>query len=94
MLERDPQRTLRAIEIRRRALDRGLDNLFRPSDVMKYEDSLDSARSRDLVRLSTEFFPEYLRWAEYVFGNLLELYWALEKRGEVDPIFRTKIGPC
>ena len=61
---------------------------------MKYEDSLDSARSRDLVRLSTEFFPEYLRWAEYVFGNLLELYWALEKRGEVDPIFRTKIGPC
>ncbi|MFA4907151.1 MAG: hypothetical protein WC602_02690 [archaeon] len=87
LLEEDITRTVEAIRIRKSAIDRGLQSLFRPAPIVFVEESFEQTRSHGLVRLATEFLPEYLRWAEHVFGNLIEVYWSLRKRGGVDGKF-------
>jgi len=87
VLESDKDRTIQAVANRRLALDRGIDNLFRPSKVVLEEESLNHGQSQGFVRLATEFFPEYLRWAEHVFGNLIEVYWSIKKKGGVEGSF-------
>jgi hypothetical protein len=87
LLEQDKARTVAAIRNRGVALNRGIENLFRPSPVVFFEESLDHTQSRGLIRLATEFLPEYLRWAEHIFGNLIEVYWSVCKRGGVDGKF-------
>jgi hypothetical protein len=88
LLERDVSRTFDAINVRTAALDRGIENLFRQSQVVLYEDVLShNVSPRELLRLATEFLPEYLRWAEHIFGNLLQVLWSVHKRGGVEGRF-------
>jgi hypothetical protein len=92
LLEEDQERTIQAIKSRRIPLNRGMDNLFRPSRVIDEEKAFSQRQSLGVVRLATEFFPEYLRWVEHVFGNLIEVYWAIKKRGGVDGGFGLRGG--
>lgn len=87
ILEDDVARTLQGIQARRKAIDRGIDSLFRISETVWTEEPLSGGTSRTLVRLFSDFFPEYLRWTEHVFGNLVEVFWAVCKRGGVDGRF-------
>ncbi len=87
ILEQDKERTIRAIKIRGDTLSRGMQNLFRPSPALYVETSIRSTISQGLVELATKFLPEYLRVAEHVFGNLLEVYWSVIKRKGVEGNF-------
>jgi hypothetical protein len=81
VLEGDRDRTIEVIGSRRAALDRAITNLFIRSSTSMEEGRPKPQTAQELVALSTLFLPEYLRWAEHVFGNLLELFWAVSKRG-------------
>lgn len=87
LLERDINRSIAAVQERSPAIDRGMQELFRPSPVALVETRLDLNRPKDLVQLTAEFIPDYLRLAEHVYGNLLEFYWSVAKRGGVDGKF-------
>ncbi len=65
LLENDTARTIEAIKIRGIAVNRGVENLFRPAPIILIEESFDHKQSRGLIRLATEFLPEYLRLAEH-----------------------------
>ena len=87
VLERDIGRTFLAFAERNDALDLGIDGLFRPSPVVDIEKSLDLGKSSELYCIASQFLPEYLRWAEHVFGNLIEVYWSVAKKGGVQGAF-------
>jgi hypothetical protein len=80
----NPKRTLAAFKEREVELDLSFQNLFRLSSTQEIEGSLNIENEADLVRLSNEFIPDYLRWAEHVFGNILQLYWSVIKTGGVN----------
>jgi hypothetical protein len=77
VLERTPAQTLTQISKYTNKINLGLDNLFRKSSIIAYEERFDETSARGLLRLATEFHPEYLRYAQQIYGNLLVLYWAL-----------------
>lgn len=83
LLEADLDRTAAAIELRVQALDRGFDALFRPSPWASNEQPISAGTPTAFVPLMTGWVPEYLRYAEHVYGNLLELPWSVAKRGGV-----------
>ena len=83
VLDRSVERTASAISVRSRQIGTGFENLFRRSPTAGYEEKLNLSKIRDLLRLATEFHPEYLRCAEHIFSNLLTLYWSVLKRGDV-----------
>lgn len=87
VLEKDVARTYSAVETRRVAIARGLDNLFRPSPIASQDAGLDHGKPNELMRMATEALPEYLRVTEHVFGNLVQLTWAVAKRGSVEGRF-------
>ncbi|MDQ3802258.1 MAG: hypothetical protein M3416_00145 [Acidobacteriota bacterium] len=87
VLENSAERTQDAITFWSRELGVGVDNLFRNAPAAEYEESLDVTKPRDLLRLATEFHPDYLRCAEHVFANLLAVYWAVLKKGSVEGRF-------
>ncbi|MFV2045450.1 MAG: hypothetical protein ACC700_19735, partial [Anaerolineales bacterium] len=60
---------------------------MRPSFIVAREQAMDLNRQKDLITLSTEFIPAYLRWAEHVFGNLMQVYWSVTKKGAVEGRF-------
>ena len=86
-LEENKERTFDAIVARNLAIDRGIENLFRPSKTVDFEEPLSQGQTQGFVKLATEFFPEYLRWAEHIFGNLAELFWSVKKRRGVEGNF-------
>lgn len=91
LLETDKVRSREAMTVRSGAICRGVDNLFGFSAVRKEEDSLFSVPvSVALIRLTSELIPEYLRVVEHVFGNLLQVFWAVTKRGGVNGNFDLK----
>lgn len=92
LLEEDVGRTVSAIEERSAEISSGLDNLFRRSRVASMERTLDHHKARDLLLVSTDFHPEYLRWAEHAFGNLVRLYWSVAKKGGVAGKFDLRGG--
>lgn len=83
VLEKDPHRTIQALEVWSMRVGIGFEHLLRRSRVDDYENQLDSDSAEDIVRLVNEFHPEYLRRCEYVFTNLIVLYWAVLKKGDV-----------
>ena len=85
LLEADIERTTAALERRTQALDRGFDSLFRRSSLINNEKS--PSGRQFFVALMTEWLPEYLRYAEHVYGNLLEALWSVAKRGGTDGRF-------
>ena len=87
ILEIENERTIEAINFRFNEIGIAIDNLFRLSPALAYEDSLDAGKSRDFLQLATEFHPEYLRHNEYIFGNLLSLYWSVLKKKSVQGNF-------
>ena len=89
LLERDTARTLAAFDRCAGEMDRGLENLMRPGPLAVEEQAIHQ-HARDLVRLATEFHPEFLRITEHVFGNLLAVYWAISKKGSVEGRYELK----
>ncbi|MFN0138524.1 MAG: hypothetical protein ACKVQW_00370 [Pyrinomonadaceae bacterium] len=87
ILEQDVDRTLDAIALRSRRIGIAFENLFRLSDALIYEETIDSSKASDLLKLSTEFHPEYLRINEHIFANLISFYWSVLKNGGVDGKF-------
>jgi hypothetical protein len=87
ILEIDVERTIKAINFRSNDIGIAIDNLFRLSPALLFEESLNTDKSRDLLRLATEFHPEYLRHNEHIFGNLLILYWSILKKKSVEGKF-------
>lgn len=83
ILETSPERTFDALSLWSAKLGLGFGNLFHKSPTVGHEEGLTDMRARDLVRLATEFHPEYLRCAEHVFSNLLVPYWAVLRKGGV-----------
>lgn len=83
LLETSAERTASAMAIRSRQMGIGFENLFRQAPTANYEESLSLSKMRDLLRLATEFHPEYLRCAEHIFSNLLIVYWSVLRKGDV-----------
>lgn len=83
VLENSVERTASAFSARSLQIGIGFENLFRRPPTAAHEEKLSLSKVRDLLRLATEFHPEYLRCAEHIFGNLLTLYWSVLKRGDV-----------
>jgi hypothetical protein len=83
ILDRSVERTASAMSVRARQVGIGFENLFRRSPTAAYEEKLNLSKISDLLRLATEFHPEYLRCAEHIFSNLLTLYWSVLKRDDV-----------
>jgi hypothetical protein len=87
ILEIENERTIEAINFRSNEIGIAIDNLFRLSPALAYEESLDAGKPRELLQLATEFHPEYLRHNEHIFGNLLSLYWSVLKKKSVQGSF-------
>lgn len=83
ILENSPERTASAMTVRSRQMGIGFENLFRQAPTASYEDKLSLSKMRDLLRLATEFHPEYLRCAEHIFSNFLIVYWSVLRKGDV-----------
>ena len=83
LLESSVERTTSAMAVRSRQMGIGFENLFREAPTSTYEEKLNLSKMRDLLRLATEFHPEYLRCAEHIFSNLLIVYWSVLKKGNV-----------
>jgi len=83
VLEENPTRTCNAIRERGNLFDLGLSNLLVLAEADLRQKSLPMGDGRKAVELATIFHPEYLRKSEHVFGNLLSIYWAIRKRGDV-----------
>lgn len=87
ILESDIDRTVDALNLRSKEVGIAIDNLFRISPATLDENSLDASKSSDLLRLSVEFHPEYLRRNEHIFVNLICFYWSVLKKGGVEGKF-------
>lgn len=87
LLENSVERTASAMSVRSRQIGIGFENLFRQARASNYEEKLSLSKVRDLLRLATEFHPEYLRCAEHIFSNLLTVYWSVLKKGDVSGKF-------
>ena len=85
LLEADIDRTTAALASRTQALDRGFDSLFRGSSLNNNEET--PSGRQFFVVLMTEWLPEYLRYVEHVYGNLVEALWSVAKRGGTDGTF-------
>jgi hypothetical protein len=83
LLEREPARSADALEVWHTQLSVGFDALFAGSTAALSDERLRTYHVRDIVRLGTVYHPEYLRYAEHVFGNLVPLYWAVQRKGGV-----------
>lgn len=87
ILEISTDRTVSALEAWAGRIGVGFENLLRPAPTSYYEESLTDDKPQDLLRLATEFHPEYLRCAEHIFTNFLTLYWAILRKGAVKAKF-------
>ena len=87
VLENSVERTVSAISAWSREIGIGFDNLLRKSATSDCEESLGLDTAHDILRLSTEFHPEYLRCAQHIFANLITIYWAILKKGPVQGNF-------
>jgi len=87
VLETDKARTIKALSEWRSRIGVGFDYLLRPAPTEAYEESYSTSAAQDLLRLANEFHPEYLRRCEHIFSNLIVLYWAILKRGDVKAKF-------
>jgi len=87
ILEISAERTVSALEAWAGRIGIGFENLLRPAPTSYYEESLTDDKPQDLLRLATEFHPEYLRCEEHIFTNLLTLYWAILRKGAVKAKF-------
>lgn len=87
ILESSGNRTITALSTWSRQINIGFDNLFRQAPTSKHEENLLQDKARDLLRLATEFHPEYLRCAQHIFANLLITYWAVLRKGSVQGKF-------
>jgi hypothetical protein len=83
LLEGSVERTTSAMAVRSRQMGIAFENLFRQAPPSNYEEKLNLSKMRDLLRLATEFHPEYLRCAEHIFSNLLIVYSSLPTLQEV-----------
>jgi len=82
ILEADPKRTAEALSGRERELGVGFELLLLQSPATGDEGAISSFSIANVQRLATLFHPEYLRYSEHVFGNLIVIYWAvLRNRG-------------
>lgn len=87
LLERDLGRTIDALQHWRQQINVGFDALFLESAAALSDEHAGMFHVRGIVELGTVFHPEYLRFAEHVFGNLLTLYWAVQRKGGVNAKF-------
>ena len=83
VLEQSPERTFQAISIWSRRVGIGFESLLRLAPIALREESLSLDKTPDLFVLANEFHPEYLRCCEHIFINLLVVYWAVLKKGDV-----------
>lgn len=90
ILETSADRTVSALETWAGRIGVGFENLLRPAPTSGYEEGLTDDKPQDLLRLATEFHPEYLRCTEHIFTNLLTLYWAILRKGAVKANFDIK----
>ena len=91
LLEQEPPRSREALNAWQAELASGLDALFLGSAPARDEEGL-SLGVADMVRLGTIYHPEYLRYVEHVFGNLLVVYWAAIRKGAVRAKFDLRSG--
>ena len=87
ILEKDNLKTHDALLAWKNRIGIGFDYLFRRAPIEKSEVNLSTTIAPDLLALSNEFHPEYLRRCEYIFTNLIVLYWAVSKKGSVQSKF-------
>lgn len=90
VLRKDVDRSERAIRGRANSVNIALDTLFTLGSFDLSEESWDHSRATEMVTVATELLPAYLRWTEHIFGNLLEVYWAVGKKGNEQGRFDLK----
>lgn len=88
ILEADKDRSRAAMTFRSGAVGRGVDNLFGSFAVPQEDDTLFGVSvNAALIRLMSEYLPEYLRLVEHVYGNLLQVFWTVATRGGLNRQF-------
>lgn len=87
ILEADKQRSVGAIFEWKNRIAIGFDNLIRRASIEKFEENLSTTKASDLILLTNEFQPEYLRRCEHIYTNLIVLYWAVLKKKSVQGNF-------
>ena len=75
LLEKDKQRTIEGLERFASRLNIAVTNIDIVSKGILNEKSISLDKPLDLIILSTEIQPEYLRLSEHIFGNLICLSW-------------------
>jgi hypothetical protein len=90
LLRKDFDRSERAIRGRGSSLNIAFNTLFALGSFDSSEESLDHNRAAEMVAVATELLPAYLRWTEHIFGNLLEVYWAVGKKSNEQGRFDLK----
>ncbi len=86
VLEGSNTRTIEAFNYWKQKIDIGFENLYRKSSVTKYDDLVETG----YIKITKEFFPEYLRYVEDIFGNFIALFWAIKKKRSVEGNFELK----
>lgn len=90
ILEKSIERSKDSICMWSKELGIGFENLLRCPQNGNFEGTFSSLINTDIIRISTEFHPEYFRYAEHIFGNIIKIYWALLKKGSVHGKFELK----
>lgn len=89
-LDRDKDRTSAALRVWRREHAVAWDLLFVPSPAARDEGSISGITVDSVSRLATVYHPEYLRYCEHIYRNLLVLYWAVSRKGGIDASFNLR----
>jgi len=92
ILDKDPDRSARAINKWGKELGHAYDMLMLESHTAGYDHELSAMHVRDIQILGTIFLPEYLRLSEHVLKNLLCIFWSIERKGGVDAKFDLRGG--
>lgn len=92
VLEKDIPRSLESISAWESQLSVCLFNIFQKTKLSLNEESLNLKKYDDIVAISAEFHPEYLRLIEHIFGNLICIYWGILRRKGVKANFGLVAG--
>jgi hypothetical protein len=79
-LESDIERSAKAVEAWDNELSIVFNDFFNTSKVAKSDYSLNSMGPKDNVIISNEVHPEYLWLCEHIFGNLVCVYWGVNRK--------------
>lgn len=91
-LELDSERSANGIKAWENELSIVFNDFFNSSKVASSDYSLDSKSPRDNIVITNEVHPEYLWLCEHIFGNLVSLFWGINRKSSSPVKARFDLG--